>query len=288
MSKKPKADVCVIVPNYNNGRYLDEFIQSVVNSTSEPSMLLIIDDGSTDNSAEVLAKYSSLPFLKVIFLNTNQGLTSALNTALDIAQARYIMRADPDDILHPEKIQRQFDFMEKHPEVDVLGCNVEYFRDDRQKVNSSNFLRGHKNIVRAYRRGGHGVQHPTVFIKSEVYKSYRYQSVYPGEDYEILARMAKDGRTFANLKERLYKMRVHKGSSTSNLRYSGIKNTFAFRDKIFGTKTGKLRMWTYFLHITCYRKYQLSPNLIAGWLYLFCAIFFYPTKLIKRIFSYQK
>jgi len=149
MSKKPTADVCIIVPNYNNGRYLDGFIQSVLHSTLEPSMLLIVDDGSTDNSAETLSKYATtLPFLKVIFLDANKGLTTALNTALANAHAKYIMRADPDDLLHPERIERQFEFMEQHPEVDILGCNLVYFRDDHHKINSSNFPADHKKIVK--------------------------------------------------------------------------------------------------------------------------------------------
>jgi len=286
MSKKLKADVCVIVPNYNNGRYLDEFLQSVLNSTVEPSMLLIVDDGSTDNSAEVLAKYSSLSYLKVIYLKTNQGLTSALNTALDHAQAKYIMRADPDDILHPRKIELQYDFLELHPEIDILGCNVLYFNNLQKKINSSNFPLLHKHIVNAYRKGEHGVQHPTMMIKSEVYQSYRYQPLFPGEDYEILARMANDGRRFANQKEKLYYMRVHSGSSTSNLRYSGIENTFMFRDRIFGTTTSKLRKKIYYYHISCYRRYQISPNLFKRWLSMLCAVFLHPSKLFKRIFSY--
>lgn len=285
MSKKQVAHVCIIVPNYNNGRYLDEFIQSVVNSTVEPSMLLIVDDGSTDNSAEVLAKYATLHYLKVIQLKTNQGLTFALNTALDHAHTRYIMRADPDDMLHPQKIERQLDFMERHSEVDILGCNVLYFNDQQKKINASNFPLSHENIVRAYRKGEHGVQHPTVFIRGEVYTSYRYQSLFPGEDYEILARMARDGRRFANLPDKLYFMRVHSGSSTSNLRYSGIENTFMFRDRIFGTKTSIIRKKFYYYHISCYRKYQICPNLFRRMLFLLCAVILHPSKLFKRIIN---
>lgn len=286
MSKKPKADVCVIVPNYNNGRYLDEFIESVIHSTVEPAMLLIVDDGSTDNSAEKLSKYATLSYMKVIYLETNKGLTTALNTALENANAKYIMRADPDDILLPEKIYRQFAFMEQHPEVDILGCNLIYFREHHHQINPSNFPTDHKSIVKAYLRGEHGVQHPTVFIRSEVYKCYRYQPVFPGEDYEIFARMVKDGRRFANLKDKLYLMRVHTDSSTSNLQLSGIKNTFAFRDKIFGTRTGTLRIKTYFIHITHYRKYQMSSNFFIGGYHLLIAIVFYPSKLFKRLFSF--
>ncbi len=283
MTKKPTVDVCVIVPNYNNGRYLDAFIQSVMNATVEPSILLIVDDGSTDNSAKVLEKYSQLSFLKVIYLETNKGLTFALNTALDAAQGKYIMRTDPDDILHPEKIQRQFAFMEKHPEVDILGCNVCYFSDKRPKINKSNFPLKHEKIVKAYKRGEHGVQHPTVFLRSSVYKKYRYQPIFPGEDYEILARMARDGYQFANLSEPLYFMRVHTGSSTSNLKFSGISNTFAFRDQLFGTKTGKLKMRLYYLHIRHYRRFQMAENSLSRLWNILLAVIFYPRKFFKRI-----
>jgi glycosyltransferase involved in cell wall biosynthesis len=287
MTDKPIADVCVIVPNYNNGRYLDEFIQSVMNSTVEPFTLLVVDDGSTDNSAEVLKKYSSLHFLKVICLKTNQGLTTALNIALDNAKGKYIMRADPDDLLHPEKLKRQYDFMENHPEVDILGCNVLYFSDKRSKINTSNFPLKHDKIVKTYRRGEHGVQHPTVFIRSNVYKQYRYQPIFPGEDYEILARMARDGYRFANLSEQLYFMRVHAGSSTSNLKFSGIKNTFDFRDQLFGTKTGKLKMRLYYLHIRHYRKFQIAGNPLMRVLHLLSAVMLYPRKFLSRIFRFN-
>ncbi len=283
MSNRKTADVCIIVPNYNNARYLDAFIQSVTSSTVLPKTLLIVDDGSTDNSREVLEKHAGLPFLKTVYFEENRGLTSALNAALDAADAKYIMRADPDDLLHPERIERQFLFMESHPEVDILGCNVIYFRDDNKQVNASNFPTKNKKIVHAYRRGEHGLQHPTAFIRSEVFQQYRYQPIFPGEDYELLARMAKDGRVFANLDENLYYMRVHTGSSTTNLKFKAIENTFLFRDRIFEVKTTWLRKWLYFNHIRYYRKYQMAQTKAAAYLFLVVAILFYPRKFFRRL-----
>lgn len=283
MSNTKTADVCIIVPNYNNGRYLNAFINSVTNSTMLPKTLLIVDDGSTDNSREVLEKHAGLPMLKTVYFEGNRGLTSALNAALEAAEARYIMRADPDDLLHPERIERQFFFMENHPEVDILGCNVIYFRDDDKQVNASNFPTENDKILKAYRRGEHGIQHPTAFIRSKVFKKYRYQPIFPGEDYELLARMAKDGRVFANLNDNLYYMRVHTGSSTSNLKFKAIENTFLFRDRIFNVKTSWLRKWLYFNHIRFYRKYQMSQTKLASYLFLFVAIVFYPRKFFRRL-----
>jgi len=145
LTNKPITDVSVIVPNYNNGRYLDAFIGSVTNSTVEPAELIIVDDGSTDNSLEILARHKHLPYLKIIVFKKNKGLTAALNAALEASGGKYVMRADPDDRLAPNRIEKQFIFMEQNPEVDILGCNSTYFDDATDKeINKSNFPEGHK------------------------------------------------------------------------------------------------------------------------------------------------
>lgn len=282
---KPIADVSIIAANYNNGRYLDAFIKSVMASTMLPRELIIVDDGSTDNSNEVLASHAGLPFLKSIIFKENRGFTDALNAALAAASAKYIMRADPDDLLLPARIHTQFTFMEENPEVDVLGCNVIYFRDkDEAPLNVSNFPLQHREIAARYRKGEHGLQHPTAFARASVYKAYRYQEIFPAEDYEIFARMIRDGRTFANLPAPLYRMRIHTGSSTSNLQQAHIAQTFQFRDKIFGTATSRWKIWTYYQHIRHYRKSKLANNPITKYAHLLLSVLCYPQKLISRLF----
>jgi glycosyltransferase involved in cell wall biosynthesis len=281
---KPTVDVSIIVPDYNNGRFLNEFIQSIIHSTVKPRELIIVNDGSTDESGEVLAVYKNLEFLITIQFPINLGLTDALNAGLDTATGKYIMRADPDDILHPERIERQYTYMEAHPEVDVLGSNVWYFHyETGQNINRSNFPAEHDQIVGAYRNGLHGIQHPTAFMKKSVVQGYRYQKIFPGEDYEFFSRMAKGGCRFANLTEPLYRMRVHPASSTSTIKINAIRFTFTIRDSIWGTKTSIIRIYSYYYFIFFYRRYQISSNRLTKYFYLLPAILLNPKSLIKRI-----
>jgi len=281
---KPTFDISIIVPNYNNGKYLSEFIESVIQSAILPRELIIVDDGSMDDSMKILESFSELPYLKVVSFPENRGLTAALNAAIEIATGKYIMRADPDDKLHPDRIEKQTAFMLDNPQIDVLGCNVKYFSDKTGKtINQSNFPLDHHEIVKRYAKGEHGIQHPTAFLRGDIYKKYRYQKIFPGEDYEIFARMAFDGLVFANLKEPLYFMRVHKGSSTSNLSLDVITQTYKFRDKIYGTHTSRWWIKRYYWHMLFYRKYQSSELNIIRYFYLLISILCYPSKLINRL-----
>jgi len=94
--------------------------------------------------------------------------------------------------------------------------------------------------------------------------------------------MVRDGRRFANISDPLYLMRVHQGSSTSNIRFTDIRQTFRFRDEIFKTETGQLKIWLYFNHIRFYRKYQLSENKPIRYFSLLLAGLFHPVKILNR------
>ncbi len=281
---KPTADVSIIAANYNNGRYLAAFIQSVANSTMLPNELIIVDDGSTDESVVVLENFKHLSFLRVILFQKNKGFTAALNAGLEYAGSKYIMRADTDDMLKPERIEKQYFYLEQHPDLEMIGSNAAYFSGSIEKpVNQTNFPLNHKKIIETMQKGEHGLLHATVCGKSEVYKKYRYQSISPGEDYELFARMAKDGHSFANLSEPLYLIRVHPRSSSNQLCLESISQTFRFRDKIFGTHTGKIRVWLYYYHIRFYRAYLISGNPIEKYANLVLSILCYPVKLLRRI-----
>lgn len=278
------ADVSIISANYNNGEYLDHFIRSIINSSFWPKELVIVDDGSTDNSVDILRSFAKLPFLNPIFFEQNRGFTVALNAGLEVASATYVMRADPDDVMMPERIERQVAWMKEHPGTDVLGCNCVYFLGNEGKMlNRSNFPLTHDQIAAAYLRGEHGLLHATVCVKREVYQKYRYQELTPGEDYELFARMTRDGRRFANLADPLYMVRVHKGSASSQIRREAISRTFRFRDEIFRTKTSQTRVWLYYWHIWHYRRSMLARYPLSRFLHLVLSAICYPQKLLKRL-----
>ncbi|MCP4632844.1 MAG: glycosyltransferase [candidate division Zixibacteria bacterium] len=279
------ADISIVTANYNNGEYLRDFIESVINSTILPGELIIIDDGSTDNSIEILKEYEGLQYLRIIEFESNRGFAEALNAGIEVAGGKYIMRVDPDDILIKNRIEKQWNFMNANPEIDVSGSNVIYFNSMTKKdIIQSNFPITSSEIDQCYRRGEHGIQHPTAMIRSLVMKKYKYyQESVPAEDFDIFARMIKDDCKFANIPEPLLRMRIHSRSVSSNLKFDTIRKTYELRDNIFGTNTSVIKVRFYYLHMLNYRKFLISKDNIKRFLYLFLAILFYPQKLLRRI-----
>lgn len=278
------ADLSIIAANYNNGPYLPDFIESILHSEMLPRELIIVDDGSNDRSAQIIRSWERLACVRSVFLNENKGFAAALNAGLQIARGKYVMRADPDDVFHPARIKKQYDYLERNQDVDILGCNAVYFLDgSEQDRNKTNFPTTHNAIVKTYKKGEHGLLHATVCGKRRVYQNYRYQDLSPGEDYELFARMVLDGCRFASLKEVLYKVRVHPGSSSSKIKKEDIWRTFDFRDRIFTTKTSKRKRWIYFWHIREYRKALLARNPLKKQLHLTASAILYPKKILKRM-----
>ncbi len=284
MTKKT-VSVSIVAANYNNGKYLSDFINSINDSTVLPKELIIVNDGSTDNSLEILDSFSNLNYLQIIDLKENVGFCNALNRGLDIATSKYILRADPDDIVTENRIETQYNYLEQSPQVDVVGSNAFYFNNTSHKeIFKTNFLKGHSAIKKRYLKGEHGVLHATTMIKNTVMKKYRYdQENVRAEDYEIFSKIIADGYTFANISTPLYGVRIHTDSASTNIEYSTIEKTFKIRDEIFNTSTSKIKTHFYFWYILNYRRFLISQNFLLKPMYLFLSVLFYPSKLIKRL-----
>lgn len=283
---KKTANVSIIAANYNNGKYLKDFISSVNNSTVLPKELIIIDDGSLDGSIDILNGYSNLEYLKILKFDKNRGFCKALNVGIKSATGDYIMRVDPDDVLMKDRIEKQVEFLEKNKDISVVGSNVIYFHTKTKKeLFTSNFPIEHESIKAAYLKGEHGVQHPTTMIRADVMRKYKYiQENAKAEDYEIFARIVKGGHKFANIDEYLTRMRIHDQSVSNNIKYKTIKRTYEIRDKVFETNTKPLRIRFYYWYILNYKKFLISQNRLMKPFYLMLAVMFYPSKAIKRFF----
>ncbi len=282
---KLTVNVSIIAANYNNGKYLNDFISSVIGSTVSPKELIVIDDGSTDDSLNILYRYSHLDYLKVIVFDKNRGFCEALNAGIKIATGEYILRVDPDDILIEDRIEKQVDYLNKNKDVSVVGSNVTYFHSTtKAELCRSNFPIDPTDIQSAYLKGEHGVQHPSTMIRTSVMKQYRYdQENVKAEDYEIFARMIKDGHRFANISEPLLRMRVHNQSVSSNIKYKTIALTYKLRDEIFNTSTFTLRVRFYYWYILNYKRYLITQTRILKPLFLGLAVLSHPTKALNRI-----
>jgi glycosyltransferase involved in cell wall biosynthesis len=110
--------VSIVLPNYNYARYLDERIQSLLNQTYSDFELIILDDASTDNSIEVIEKYTGDTRVKTKFYSENSGLTyKRWNDGADLAQGEYLLIAGADDSCHPTLLEKLVKKLDAHPSV---------------------------------------------------------------------------------------------------------------------------------------------------------------------------
>ncbi len=287
MSDKKTVDVSLVVANFNNGRYLDDFVRSIRDSTVSPREIIFVDDGSTDDSLAIMKRLSgALRNLKIVPLEKNVGFGNALNAGIARSEGKYIMRIDPDDMLEPTRLQRQYEFI-CMKELDVVGSNAELFHGETGKtLGVTNFPLGHDTIAKVIRKGEHGVLHSTVMARAALFRNIPYvQEHVPAEDYDIFARFLVFGARFGNLPDVLIRCRVHQNSASNQLPFSTIAKTYRLRDEIFGTRTPKLKVALYYGFIKSYRKYLFSRSVVSKWTWAALCVAFYPTKLLRRLTS---
>lgn len=104
---------------HNAAPYLRECVDSILAQTFDDFELIIVDDGSIDSSADIIRSYSDS---RIHLISRSHDFISSLNTLLDHARGAYIARMDADDIMHPNRLQVQYDYLEAHPEV-VAVCS---------------------------------------------------------------------------------------------------------------------------------------------------------------------
>lgn len=136
--------VSIIIPTYNNVDTICQAVDSCINQTYKNIEIIVIDDGSTDNTKKVLNKYLSDERFKYIY-QENQERSAARNHGLDIAKGEYIQFLDSDDRLYPSKIEKQVNFLDSNPEYFLVYCGVEYIDKNGKCINT--LEKGYENIV---------------------------------------------------------------------------------------------------------------------------------------------
>jgi len=125
-------EITIGLPVYNAEKYLEECIISILNQSYTSFKLLIIDDGSIDNSIAIINSFSD-ERIELIVDGQNRGLPYRLNQIASLCKTKYLARMDADDIMHVDRIKQQLETLDKHPEIDVLGTNC-YVIDGDNKI----------------------------------------------------------------------------------------------------------------------------------------------------------
>ena len=119
----PHSLVSCIIPNYNYGKYVAETIQSVLSQTYANIEIIVVDDGSTDNSLDILAKFQA--DIKIV-TQRNQGVVVARNNGANQAQGAYLFFLDADDVIEPQFVEKLVQAMQQQ-NTDLAYCDAQYF-----------------------------------------------------------------------------------------------------------------------------------------------------------------
>lgn len=122
-----KTVFSIIIPCYNQESYIAETIDSVIKQTNKDWECIIVDDGSSDNSLEVITSKTTKDNRFKIFSIKNEGVAFARNLAIQEAKGDFILPLDGDDKIHEQYLELALDYFDKNPETDLLYCNAEYF-----------------------------------------------------------------------------------------------------------------------------------------------------------------
>ena len=189
-------DVTVLMAVHNGMPYLPEAVDSIRRQTLDDWRFVIIDDGSTDATADYLDRLDD-PRIEVVHVS-NEGLGTALNRGLALCRTEFVARMDSDDIAHPTRLEEQAAFLRTRPEVGLVGTQIERFGEVR--TGSRSLLPSdHGAIIAHLMEGLPALYHPTVMCRTALLREIGgYWSHRMGEDWDMLLRMGEAAR-LANL-----------------------------------------------------------------------------------------
>ena len=182
--------VTVGIPVYNAERFIHKAIRSVLNQTFVDFEVIITDDGSTDHTLQMLNSFSD-PRITIVRNSANRGLSYNLNLQVSMAHGKYFCRMDADDIMMPYRLQRQVDFLENNPDVDMVSGNAVVIDDDDNIIGmrAVNDIYEHTKMNYIRRRANH--IHPTVCGRMSFFRDYPYHSdMDSAEDLDLWIRAA--------------------------------------------------------------------------------------------------
>jgi len=226
--------VSVIMPVYNAGEFVAEAIESILNQTYGRIELVIVDDMSTDSSWKIITSYAKRypTIIRAYRLTTtlNHGGDSCANEAFKHTRGTYIARMDADDRAHPNRLQKQVQFLEEHPEVIVLGSQAKV-------INRKGKTTGHKRVPTTHEDIYNGyfifnpIIHPTMMIRKSLIPKNRnlYKIRYSANnDLCTFFDFLNIGK-FANLSEELLDYRVHMHNDSLTKPKERFMNTLKIR-----------------------------------------------------------
>lgn len=229
--------ITIGIPFYNSERFIENCVQSVLNQTYKNIEIILLDDGSKDSSLQKVKQFNDTR-IKIISDGVNKGLIFRLNQLVTISKGDYFARMDADDVMFPDRIEKQLELFTSNLKVDVVF-------GDAVSIDKENTILGYKNSQKVKSRKdvlkGVFPIHPTVMIRREILLENPYKEGYfQMEDMELWYRLVEK-YSFKNMNRPLLFYRED-SSNNSRKHLKMIKGKLKFADTYKETDVNKIKM----------------------------------------------
>lgn len=214
------SEISVIIPVYNGQQYIKSAIDSILSQTLKNFELIIIDDGSSDGTPEIITKYAKHDSRIIFKSRDNVGMVATMKELEEMAACRYVARMDADDIAMPNRLLMQKKFLDTNPEFVLVGSQIIQIDSKNNKIGRPNLPTSHDEILNGLLLKPDStpvpIIHPTVMIRrSSLLSVGGYDpSLTASEDRDLWLKLSSIGK-LANLPETLLHYRRHFASFTS-------------------------------------------------------------------------
>ena len=213
--------LAVILPAYNAENFIAECLESLLNQTFSDFCILAVNDASTDNTGKILEDYAAKDTrLRVYHFSENQGEPAVMQFTMDILKemdVEYVARMDADDVCIPQRFERQIQYLDSHPEIDILGSNAVLFYEGQTRAPKfTNHPLLDKDIKAHFSLARGNIINPTTMWRHSSIKDLpiNYAQTATAPDFHMWVQCALHQKKFANLPEPLLVYRLHQGQES--------------------------------------------------------------------------
>lgn len=242
-------------------------LESVANQTLKADEVVIIKDGTlTPELDKIVDEFTGKLPIKVVELEKNGGLGNALRIGVEMCSYAIIARMDSDDICRPYRFEKQIKFLNKHPEIDVVGCWISEFEGEPENIYASRQLPCENDDITVFAKKRNPFNHMTVmYRKQSVINAGNYTHHMYFEDYNLWVRMIMNGARFANIPDELVNVRagINMVSRRSGLKYA--RNEYRLQKEFLDT--GYIGYKEFIINILIRIPIRFMPSFVLKLIY---------------------
>lgn len=229
--KTSEIKISVIIPIYNTSLYLEKCIESIINQSLKEIEILCVNDGSTDNSLDILKKYQKKDSRVKIIDKKNEGASKARNVALEIVKGEYCLNIDSDDFINQDYLKNMYN-KAKQEDLDILVSDIIYFFPNKKyvekdlRINDNKIINGKEYIKLFFQENFLGYT-CNKLIKSKIYKenNLKYnENIFLFDDVELILRLSYFCKRIGKLNEAFYNYRQGENNGVRKVKLKNLQD----------------------------------------------------------------